>query len=69
MKLESMFCPKCGDSLAEVNGELTCVRGDMALSNRMRTDLDECFVTRTRMPPEQTFDFVWVNRQRSCRHS
>lgn len=55
--LEYMFCPKCGDALDEVNGMLTCVRGNMVLTVRMRTDLDDCFVSRTRMPPERAFDF------------
>jgi hypothetical protein len=54
-----MFCPKCGDRLAEVDGELTCVRGKMGLSERMRNDLDECFVSRLREPPDRKFDFRW----------
>lgn len=59
MKPKPMFCPKCGDSLVEVNGELTCIRGNMVLSVRMRRDLDECFVARSRMPSEEHFDFRW----------
>lgn len=31
----------------------------MGLSVRMRQDLDECFVAKTRMPPERSFDFRW----------
>jgi len=54
-----MFCPKCGELLAEVNGELACIQGSMSLSARMRRDLDECFVARSRMPPESNFDFRW----------
>lgn len=47
-----MFCPKCGDTLEDVNGELTCVRGDMGLSQDMARRLSECYVTRTRLPAE-----------------
>jgi hypothetical protein len=27
-----MFCPKCGDHLTDVDGEMTCIAGDMGLS-------------------------------------
>jgi hypothetical protein len=52
-----MFCPKCGEELADVAGDLTCVSGEMSLSPKMARDLRECFVERTRMPKETTFSF------------
>jgi hypothetical protein len=47
-----MFCPKCGEELTDVDGDLTCVTGDMQLSPRMRDNLNECFVEKTRMPKD-----------------
>lgn len=51
-----MFCPRCGEPLAEVNGALTCVRGDMSLSPKMRECFTECFVTKTRTPADRVFE-------------
>jgi uncharacterized Zn finger protein (UPF0148 family) len=46
-----MYCPKCGDALERrSNGELTCERGEMGLSNHLERRLMECFVERTRTP-------------------
>jgi hypothetical protein len=52
-----MFCPKCGQELAEVAGVLTCHSGDMPLSPKMAQDLRECFVERSRAPREFAFRF------------
>jgi NADH pyrophosphatase NudC (nudix superfamily) len=52
-----MFCPKCGEELTEVNGELKCEPGEMGLSPKMRRDLGECFVERSRAPKEMTLGF------------
>lgn len=52
-----MLCPMCGEELTEVDGNLRCVPGDMWLSPKMRADLNECFVERTRMPREFAFSF------------
>lgn len=48
-----MFCPKCGDTMVERNGVLTCVRGDMPLSPKLNQDLHDCFVANTRQPIEK----------------
>ncbi len=40
----------CGEPLVEIAGALTCVPGDMLLSEVMRRNLDACFVAKTRMP-------------------
>lgn len=45
-----MFCPKCGDVMAQVNGELTCVRGGMGLSRRMEGALVACYGEKSRKP-------------------
>jgi hypothetical protein len=52
-----MFCPKCGDELVEVEGELTCVRGNMKLSQNLAARLTECYVDGVSTPREQTFSF------------
>jgi NADH pyrophosphatase NudC (nudix superfamily) len=52
-----MFCPKCGDPLARRRDELTCVRGNMALSRSMETRLEATFVNRTSAPEEKRFPF------------
>lgn len=54
-----MFCPKCGETLVDVAGELTCPRGNMGLSQKMASDLYECFVTETRLPKEREYNFQW----------
>jgi uncharacterized Zn finger protein (UPF0148 family) len=54
-----MYCPKCSELLQNIDGELTCVSGDMALSKRMENDLYECFVSCSREPREREFEFVW----------
>ena len=53
-----MFCPKCGDTLVEKNGVLTCVRGNMPLSPKLNRDFHDCFATNTRQPRESH----WKNR-------
>ena len=53
-----MYCPKCGDVLTRRNGELTCERGDMGLSQMIpAARLQECFVDRTRAPKDLPFSF------------
>ena len=47
-----MFCPMCGEEMSDVNGVLTCVPGEMPLSQRMQQSLIECFVDQSRMPRE-----------------
>lgn len=54
-----MFCPMCGDTLVNVNGELTCVRGGMGLSRDMERRLAECYVARSRRPREARATFQW----------
>ena len=48
-----MFCPKCGDGLVEIEGWLTCVRGNMALRHELAAKLEECLITRTRWPSDK----------------
>ena len=53
-----MYCPKCGDALKRhSNGELTCERGEMALSQHLERGLTECFVDRTRIPRAAPLSF------------
>lgn len=52
-----MFCPKCGDTLEDVNGELTCVRGEMGLSRDMACRLSERYVTCTPAPQDSRAAF------------
>ena len=55
-----MFCPKCGDELVEVNGELTCVRGKMGLNGRLTERFTECFVEKTREPAAKRWGRKWT---------
>jgi hypothetical protein len=53
-----MYCPRCGDALKRhSNGELTCERGDMGLSQHLERGLTECFVDRTRIPRSEPLPF------------
>ena len=52
-----MFCPRCGEELTEVNGELQCEPGEMGLSPKMRRHLSECFVEKSRAPKEIALGF------------
>ena len=54
-----MFCPKCGDELQEVNGELACARGGMALSKSIERRLVEAYVVKCRVPSESQAKFRW----------
>lgn len=54
-----MFCPKCGDELRNVKGELTCARGGMGLSKSMERRLLECYVLKSRVPTESKVSFLW----------
>jgi hypothetical protein len=38
-----MFCPKCGDEMVNQDGELTCIRGAMGLSQQVHNMLMERF--------------------------
>jgi rubrerythrin len=38
-----MFCPKCGEELVRKNGELTCVRGTMGVTQDVEAILSERF--------------------------
>jgi hypothetical protein len=40
-----MFCPRCGDLLVNLDGELTCISGNMSLSKKMEA-LFLAFVNR-----------------------
>lgn len=53
-----MFCPKCNDELIKVKEELTCLRGQMGLSNHLEQGLTECFVLKNRKPKEFKFSFL-----------
>ena len=54
-----MFCPKCGGELVETRDGLTCVRGNMPLSQGMARRLTESFVTKTHEPAERSHEFEW----------
>lgn len=53
-----MFCPKCGDKLVKIGGELTCVKGQMGLSQHLERRLTECFILRADKPHESKFSFL-----------
>jgi rubrerythrin len=53
-----MFCPKCGDELVKVGGELTCVRGRMGLSRHLERRLTECFISGADKPRELKLSFI-----------
>ena len=55
-----MFCPKCGDELVKVGTELTCVRGQMGLSQNMECRLTECFISRNVAPRESNSQQWWA---------
>jgi hypothetical protein len=54
-----MYCPRCGRELVDTGRELTCLRGNMGLSQRMAARLTECFVLKTREPREVRASFEW----------
>ncbi|HEX8178645.1 MAG TPA: hypothetical protein VF525_03795 [Pyrinomonadaceae bacterium] len=47
-----MFCPKCGDELTETRGELTCVRGEMSMSQYLSVQFKDCYERQVRAPRE-----------------
>jgi hypothetical protein len=54
-----MFCPKCGRELVDTGRELTCLSGQMGLSQRMAARLIECFVLKAREPRDVRAGFKW----------
>jgi rubredoxin len=52
-----MYCPVCGDELAVVTGTLTCVRGDMPLSDDLSAGLTEAFALKVR-PTQRRLSFI-----------
>lgn len=54
-----LFCPRCGDPLVDVSGELRCVAGGMGLSKVMASRLMDCYVSKSRRPRERDFAFQW----------
>jgi hypothetical protein len=50
-----MYCPKCGDRLREINGALTCVQGDMPVSQNLEKRLRDCFESKTEQPKDARF--------------
>ena len=53
-----MFCPGCGDKLEKVGRELTCVRGQMGLSQQMERRLTACFILKSVTPHESRLSIV-----------
>lgn len=53
-----MFCPKCNDELIRVNKELTCLKGNMGLSQNLECELTECFILKNRKPKEVKLSFL-----------
>ena len=43
-----MYCPKCGDEMVDVTGTLTCVSGDMPLSENLSSGLIDAFIRKIR---------------------
>jgi len=54
-----MYCPKCSDDLVSVEGELTCVRGEMSLSKSIEKSLFDYFIVNVNAPPEKEYDVRW----------
>jgi uncharacterized Zn finger protein (UPF0148 family) len=50
-----MYCPKCGNPLEKIKGELTCVAGGMGLSQSLEQSFHDCYVSQVRKPNESTF--------------
>lgn len=53
-----MFCPKCNDELVRINKELTCLRGQMGLSQHLEHRLTEYFILKISEPSEFKFSFL-----------
>ena len=53
--MATLFCFRCGDALLDLNGTLTCVRGDMPLSVRLAAKLKERYVGRATTGSEPAF--------------
>ena len=53
-----MFCPKCSDELVKVGSEVTCVRGQMGLSQHLERRFTECFILGADRPRESRFSFI-----------
>lgn len=47
-----MYCPKCGDILEDIEGTLTCVRGDMPLAQNLQARLRACFEENSEEPKD-----------------
>lgn len=54
-----MFCPRCGDQMADRDGTLTCDRGDMPLSPKLQELLTETFVLKARSWDVKPAQFRW----------
>jgi hypothetical protein len=50
-----VFCPWCGEGMVVKNGEVTCVSGDMGLSQKMHDRLAEVFILHARRSPPRAF--------------
>jgi hypothetical protein len=50
-----MFCPKCGRQLEHRGVEMTCLRGNMALSRSMEASLEAAFVSKSVVPADTPF--------------
>lgn len=53
-----MYCPKCGNELVTVDGELQCIKGQMGLSANLARRFIDCFVSKTETPQELAFSFI-----------
>jgi hypothetical protein len=55
--IQTLYCPKCGDSMSVADGTLKCERGDMALSERLCEDFLDVYVRRTKTSSERPLSF------------
>lgn len=53
-----MFCPKCGNRLVQIDEDLTCVQGQMLLSDDLERRLTECFISRVVKPTELRLSYL-----------
>jgi hypothetical protein len=54
-----MFCPKCGESLDQVDGVWACRRGEMPLSGHLSAEFTEIYVLKIRASEPHRATFQW----------
>jgi predicted amidophosphoribosyltransferase len=55
-----MFCPKCGETLEQIDGAWTCRRGGMPLSPRLSAGFTDVYVLKTSTAQPGRATFLWA---------